>query len=373
MTLKQTLSRHPLLGLCLCLMVLLGLTGAMLTLHFAAQQQATSASQYGNALAESAASQAVEPALSQDMISLQVILQAVAQQPNVSGATIHDVENQLLVQSGSGNAPPHYSELNFTAPITLDTHIAGHLGVTLALPPIQQVYDSFIWAWALTVFIAMLVCVLAYRRLSQQQGAGKEPAHDLEQTAADSQGVEDEPSEQEIAGAESTDSHCVTVKLQLLNINKLEQQLSLNNYQSCLKKFDRLVKGILALYEGEKNTLENGRLTLSVTSDNLDDASFYGICIGHLACELSQQQPSPRLKISVTVTTPDGSSQRTPEQTQLPDAGTIWVDPALHSPALASHVSITERQQVAVIKPPYQALLERQCKQLQAALHQDAE
>lgn len=149
------------------MLALLGLTGALLTLHFAGEQITTDATRYGESLAERGASQAVEPALSQDLISLQAILQDITQQPRVSAAAIYDVENQLLVQSGTGNTPQHYTLLSFTAPITLDTHIAGHLTVTLALPPTYYLYGRYLLIWILTVAVAMLASTLGYRHFDQ--------------------------------------------------------------------------------------------------------------------------------------------------------------------------------------------------------------
>lgn len=381
MTLKQTLSRHPLLGLCLCIMALLGLAGALITLHFAGEQQVVDARHYGEALAERAASQAVEPALSQDMISLQVILQAVAQQARVSGATIHDVENRLLVQSGSGETPLGFTALTFTAPITLDTHIAGHLSVTLAIPPTHQVYATFLWAWTLIVVLAMAICALAYRHLSLPRTASSRKAEQVERSEHEHDSdiqddypatdyscdefptMEDEPGDElEPASA----SHAVAVELQLLNINTLKQQLSLSNYQQCVSKFDQLLKGILALYAGEKSQLDNDHLVLTVTCDTQDDASFYGICIGHLACQLTQQQSSPRIKVAARVLPAEADTEIINELALT--SGCIWVDPRLHSEILDSHIDLSEQQTLSAIKPPYQALLQRQSAQLLNAL-----
>ncbi|MBU2885740.1 hypothetical protein KO507_08200 [Gilvimarinus agarilyticus] len=403
MTLKQTLSRHPLLGLCLSLMALLGLAGALLTLHFAQGQLEQDASHYGEALAERGASQAVEPAISQDMISLQVILQAIAQQPRVSGATIHDVENQLLVQSGSGDAPQHYAKLNFSAPITLDTHIAGHLTVSLALPPTHYIYARYIVIWALMVMAAMSICALSYRHLCQNQtdktSAPTQPEPDQHacdtttdlyapETAAEQAPHEQEVPEQETpeqtawqeTGADESEeplSNCadapyetstVIVHLELINLKQLQQQLSLHGYQQCLQKFNQLMKGILALYAGQWVSLEDGRLTLIVNADTRDDASFYGICIGHLTCTLSQEQTSPRIKVAARVLS--DSAHNNAIYPELP-MGTIWVDPSLHSYALSDHIAMCEQQCVNRILPPYQALLERQSSQLLAAVRQN--
>src|SRR5690606_35636053 len=93
-----------------------------------AQQEAA---RYGQALADGGAARAVEPALTQDNISMQVILRSLARQPDVVGATIHDVENRLLVQSGQIPEASQQALLRFTSPITMNDHIAGYLTVSL--------------------------------------------------------------------------------------------------------------------------------------------------------------------------------------------------------------------------------------------------
>lgn len=374
MTLTQTLRRHPLLSLCLLIQALLGLTGALLTLHFADAQIRTDATQYGESLAGRGASQAIEPALSQDLISLQAILQDITQQPRVSAAAIYDVENQLLVQSGAGDIPQHYTQLNFTAAITLDTHIAGHLTVTLALPPTRHIYARYLIIWTLAVLVAMLICTLGYRHLNRArppQSDAPAPEEDEARAGTEAAQSDDAAARAEAEGAETAVQAAIQVELELLNIDTLQQQLSLHGYQQCLYRFNQLMQGILALYAGEKIRTDHGCLTFRVSADSLDDASFYGICIGHLACTLSQQQTSPRLRVAARILARATDDQDRAVPPAELTAGTIWVDPELNSEGLDKHVTISEQQFVVAILPPYQALLERQSEQLAAAVNRE--
>ena len=61
---------------------------------------------YGQSLANLAAKRAVDATLNHDLVSLQVVLQDVVDNPRTLLASIHDVENNLLVQAGSTQASP---------------------------------------------------------------------------------------------------------------------------------------------------------------------------------------------------------------------------------------------------------------------------
>ncbi|WP_049722709.1 hypothetical protein [Gilvimarinus polysaccharolyticus] len=364
MSLHQHLKQHPELGLCTIIMLLLGVLGAALVLHFAGLQQAAYTEQYGQALADRGAAQAVEPALAQDMISLQVIVQSLAEQPAVLRANIHDVENRLLVESGTSTAPRGYQQPHFNAPITLDTHFVGHLTITLQEPPVISQYRLFLWLWAAAVLTAIIALWLLYALWLRH--TGQQPRF----TAALS-------AEQEVAPAQTTNpdtpQHAVVIELVFLNLQTLQQQLSHTGFQERLQCFDHNLSGILALYTGRKQPLRGHRMQLQVTGDTLADASFYALCICQLALRLSLNGPSPPLKLAANVLStldedaPNSLLASYQQPLQMPpehQTPAVWVDPALQCEQLAEHVQISSDNQLEHIKPPYESLLQRQEQQL---------
>jgi len=358
MGLVQFLNRYPGLGFCTIALLALGLLGAWLTLHFAGQQQAEHTQQYGQALADQGAEQALEPTLAQDMISLQVIVQSLAEQPTVLRANIRDVENRLLVESGTSSAPPGFRTPYFNAPITLDSHIAGRLTVTLQEPPLAQSYNLFLSLWGALVLLCSGGLWLALyglqRRREQQQ-----------LTASEREANSPQP-------AEPATQHTVAIELVFLNLPQLQQQLSRTGFYQRLQHFDQSLNGILALYAGRKQPLRGQRILLQVTGDTLADASFYALCICQLALRLSLSGDSPTLKLAANVLPEldDAPSsllqsyqqlQHIPPEHQTP---AVWVAPALQSEQLEKHVHINAEHQLEQIKPPYFALLQRQEQQL---------
>lgn len=114
---------------------------------------------YGQSLANLAANRAVDATLNHDLVSLQVILQDIMENPRALLASIHDVENQLLVQAGSTKALTHAADArSFTAPIPLQDSIAGYVTVNIEsqMPEIKALYMSFAALCALLVVVALL-------------------------------------------------------------------------------------------------------------------------------------------------------------------------------------------------------------------------
>ncbi|HEY7774567.1 MAG TPA: hypothetical protein VIC26_15390 [Marinagarivorans sp.] len=87
---------------------------------------------YGANLASMAAKSAVDATLNHDLVSLQVVLKDVAQSPHVVFATIHDVEDNLLVQAGEAVSPHRMSDLlSFSSAIGFQQNVAGRVTVHL--------------------------------------------------------------------------------------------------------------------------------------------------------------------------------------------------------------------------------------------------
>jgi len=114
---------------------------------------------YGQSLANIAAKRAVDATLNHDLVSLQVVLQDVMDNPRTLLASIHDVENNLLVQAGSTQALTHAAALrSFSAPIPLQDSIAGFVTVNIEsqMPEIKALYLSFAAVCSLLMIVALL-------------------------------------------------------------------------------------------------------------------------------------------------------------------------------------------------------------------------
>src|SRR5690606_18952723 len=157
MALIKTYRTYPQLTLCSLLLIALGAFGAWAYLHNSEQNQREQIGHYGQVLANSAARQAVNATLQQDLVSLQAILLEVGQYPNVIGTTIHNVENKLLVQNGfKPNQEIIGKRYNFSAPIALHNNVAGYLEVSLDVPLHSERDYRFFLMWMGAVFASLL-------------------------------------------------------------------------------------------------------------------------------------------------------------------------------------------------------------------------
>ncbi|BCD98251.1 hypothetical protein [Marinagarivorans cellulosilyticus] len=111
---------------------------------------------YGENLASMAAKSAIDATLNHDLVSLQVVLQDVAQSPYVIFATIHDVENNLLVQSGDAVSPHQMaSVLSYSAPIGFQQNVAGYITVHMRAPLVGGLIVTIL------IIVSGLLCIVA--------------------------------------------------------------------------------------------------------------------------------------------------------------------------------------------------------------------
>ncbi len=116
-------------------------------------------SDYGNGIAVMAAKAAVDATLNHDLVSLQVILQDALHSPKVSFATLHDVENNLLVQAGESlSLHEQRVAASFSAPISFQQSVAGYVTVYLDS---QARPKTLTLAFYVGVFLLSLIALLS--------------------------------------------------------------------------------------------------------------------------------------------------------------------------------------------------------------------
>jgi uncharacterized membrane protein affecting hemolysin expression len=106
--------------------------------------------------------------LSHDLVSMQVTLKDIAKNPGVESATIHDLDNRLLVQAGEspGLNQVVATHQNFTAPITLHDSVAGYVTVTLDIAPGPQEKRLWLLLGCIATLLIALACLVAHRQLT---------------------------------------------------------------------------------------------------------------------------------------------------------------------------------------------------------------
>ncbi|WP_049630683.1 hypothetical protein [Cellvibrio sp. pealriver] len=377
MALIKTYRTYPQLTLCSLLLIALGAFGAWAYLHNSEQNQREQIEHYGQVLANSAARQAVNATLQQDLVSLQAILLEVGQYPNVIGTTIHSVENKLLVQNGfKPNQVIKGRRYDFSAPIALHNNVAGYLEVTLDVPRFSERDYRFFMLWMAAIFSSLLVIWWSIQRQWWSQLKDKLPTTSEIVTAV----VEKMPTIAEAPEPEPELPKEVSVRLSLdiVNMGKLYQQLNSESFANVLRRFEKQLQGVLNLYSGQRQMLSGETLIIDFTGEAFYECSFRAVCAAQLLQNLTTKNPSPRLHLAAAVhelSAPVSSNKSLLKDFVVqhnnhlkPDKGEILISQRLIDNDLQEHLDIvSDSGKLIGLKAPYASLLAKQEEQLVTA------
>lgn len=315
---------YPQLSLCTVLLLILGFLGAGFYLYNSDKNQQAQIERYGQLLATSTARQAVDATLTQDMISLQAILQDVAQYPNVIGATLHNVDNKLLVQSGY--KPKQVSQgkrYNFTAPVALHNNVAGYLEVSVEVPRHTPQDDLFLICWAIAVASSLLIIWWSIYHQWWLSLRDKLPSANSIVTAV----VDKLPT---IPEAQLTDPDAkqakplpptqiaVRLSLQIVNLTKLYQQLNSEGFEVVLRRFETQMQNLLNLYNGQRQSFIGDTLLIDFVGEEFHECSFRAVCCAQILINMAARNPSPRLQLAATIN-PLSTNAKATEKSLLND------------------------------------------------------
>lgn len=372
---------YPQRSLCSLLILLLGLLGSYLHSYYNERDQQQQINNYGQMLARSAARQAVDATLNQDMISLQAILQEVNAYPHVAGATIHNLENKLLVQSGHlPNQAVQGKRHHFTEAIALHNNIAGYLQVTLELPSHTRDEQVFLLIWLSAIGFSLLLIWWSiqlqwWRNLRDKLPvAGMAMNRMLERIPT----IPEAPPEPEpkIPDQPALPHVAVRLSIHIANMTRLYQQLNSEGFANLVRRFEKQLQDVLTLYRGQRLLLTDEILIIDFIGDAYHDCSFRALCSAQLLSNLCARAASPRLQVSATVQQiaaplhAAGQSllkdfiaqQNDPLQ---PERGDILICRQLQDETLLEHAEIDVlRSKLVHIKAPYSELLAKQEERL---------
>lgn len=129
------IASHSLLLVALALVIYAWVIG--MQFKQAMQQQANA---IGQSLIEQTAASAKEPLVSNDALSLNVLLNELVKNPLVAHAVIYSVDNRILAESGSRPVQGLLGDTDgiYSVPITFQEVIAGQLRISLDMRQFQQ-------------------------------------------------------------------------------------------------------------------------------------------------------------------------------------------------------------------------------------------
>ncbi len=316
---------------------------------------------YGEALSTMAAKQAVDATFNHDLVRLQVILQDLVANPYTALATIHDVENNLLVQAGDARGAIRQSAV-FASPIVLHDSVAGHVSVTV---------DASHWSLramsALVLAMAALCLALAlWSGLRSGAIQWAQAADSLSRAGREAPSPSPTADEAGTVLAPQPQAHVFAV-IHIKNLHVLKQQLNGQSFRDTITRFEKIMCDVMALYGGHRFQLVDNYYVLQFhTRQNRGEALFNASCSAFLVLELAGIIDNIPLDLAALVSA--NEDDIVPEK--LPFAGLILEATAGAEELINRRIEFMElgtddgRRVLAGFHQPFKSLLENQRRQL---------
>lgn len=374
-------------ALCLGALLAMALT-ALLIIPSAERTQGKRVQDYGDALANLASRQTVDATFNHDLVRLQLILQDITDNPGVMLATIHDVENNLLVQAGETRFGRHDGTVH-TSPIILHDSIAGYVSVSVNYPPATATSTSMIFLLATMGLLFIAVASWSFYRADaiefikedKPQGSpgplssenntssdGSASEHEFEghgynnNDAADHEGT----GEEDVDDVDNNGTKVYAI-IHLKNLDVLKQQLNGESFRSTLACVEHIIRDVMGLYGGRQVELNGNYYVLTFKAgEEIGEAQFRAACSAYLILELAGIVNKIPLDLAALVS----EQEQDLSPGRLPFSGLIINETGGQNPLMLERIALMDlgtedgRKVFSGFYPPYQSLLENQRKQL---------
>jgi uncharacterized membrane protein affecting hemolysin expression len=251
---------------------------------------------YGSSLARMAAHAAVDATLNQDLVSLHVVLQDVAQNPYVAFATIQNVENRLLVQAGRTASPHELADMKtYSEAITFQQNVAGYVVVNLAFPISgNALFSTLAVIMGVLIIIALISFATVWRSVFEFVVVDKSASSPPEETSPEEQAASDEPGDAFInrlqAEPDNPDEEAsaslvsAEVLLEIHDCAKLMNTLSADLGVNIKRQLLNIADMALADFGGHwlsppEMSLENGMLLAGFSSEQSEESVLYSAAL----------------------------------------------------------------------------------------------
>ena len=321
---------------------------------------------YGNSLASMTARQAIDASFNHDLVRLQLILQDVVANPHLAQATIHDVENNLLVQAGEVR-PTETGFSAYTSSIVLHDSVAGFVTITLKNFDKESGEAGKIILFSI-LFLCALIAWSIYRERALEwvppvKSKTNQTGETFTENQEDADGHKTNTAEEENA----EDIPSVYAVIYIKNHDVLKQQLNRETFHATLQKLEGVIADVLALYNGREFHREENRYVLSFNAiDATNEAIFRASCSAFLIVELASILDKVPLDLASFVS----ANRDDLVPAKLPVAGLILESQAAQDELIQRRLLFMEvgtedgRTIVADFEQPFKSLLENQRTQL---------
>jgi len=278
---------------------------------------------YGVTVSNIAAKQAVDAAFNHDLVRLHVILNELTSLSNIKIATIYDVDNNLMIQSGNPDTTLPSGQ-TFSSPIALSQSIAGYLSVTFE----QTEHNTQALAWFMALLIFALLAASGWLllhgkalvfnwQIPAKRGASKQTQTNTNLRDASNNADNKEKkltSSVEGAAIETNTESDGTIAqpnehgyatITITNLGQLAKQLSPNTLRDTLEHCQSIFSDILALYGGSQIDIQKTGFVLRFDAPNGEQQEplFRACCSAYLIIHLIKKMQRVPLELSAHIHT----------------------------------------------------------------------
>ncbi len=309
---------------------------------------------YHGALVNKLMVEQLAPAMANnDLIGMQSLLQNLGQQQNIVNAVIYDINNTVIVQSGTINPRPLASHYSFTTPIVLENSHLGSLTTTINVR-----FQTKSWLFLVILIVAALPLLLLVHSLFKEQSINIAN----EKSPAQADNTETDIPPPLIDGF---------LLIKIHTLDKVYKQLNAQARNREFKTLDTLLNHVLTLYSGERIALSEDIIIVKFSREDKNKLLFDATCSAYLLLELVKEK---RLftKLSAILYGHQRNislSADIPLLSQLHQPDSIFVSSLLDDEALEAKVVFEKSnehsfQKITGFSESHQTLLSNQLSQL---------
>ena len=214
------------------------------------------------------------PLFNNDIISIQVALQKVTEDPSIISASVEDVEGQLVTQSKKTSVGKVIAN-SFSRDIVFQDTLAGKVRLTINSQPITQRFNQVVRNWLLLWLLFSAVCTYFTHRFAEQlsrrlrlltkrlPGGSDNIVDEIVALETRLQPLLAKGNDEELP---ETSYYCSLVTATIKNRQRLDTQLNRQNMTMLLEKIDYCTLRTLELYGGKRIEGGNGCINFYIRS-----------------------------------------------------------------------------------------------------------
>ena len=234
--LKHASVKHLATSLVISLIFTLTLT---LSIIQAAQQQQTAQENHARRLAQIVSRQLITPITSQNWVSLQSLLNDIAQPPSIVNASLYDDQNNLLVQAEDRDGTTSTPLKTFSYSFNIGPQSGARLDITL----LKNTNVSLLWPSLLgLLFLCSISAGFYYANKNYINH------RDTNNNYANKRST---PSVSQQPLADRKDRGQIILTIKLLSLDRVYRQLNAGARQQQLRQIDTCINDILAQHSGQ--------------------------------------------------------------------------------------------------------------------------